>query len=296
LKTKTEAVQQETFSTPEKAMHALIEAAKTKDNTALTMIFGPDSDQLFSGDSVEDNYDLENFTIASQELAKLHKDKDNQYTLLVGKNSWPMPIPIVMVDDQWIFNTKAGLEEILNRRIGENELSTIEVCRAYVVAQWEYLTEGDWGHDGVAAYAQKFISSPGQHNGLYWNTLADEKPSPLGALVAAARAKGYGPDEHTQKVGSDGERHPYHGYYFKILTRQGPHAPGGKYDYIINGNMIAGFALVAFPDKWRNSGVMTFIVNQQGRVYEKNLGPDTERIAGGISEYNPDPSWKLVPR
>jgi hypothetical protein len=199
-------------------------------------------------------------------------------------------------NNQWLFDTQAGLEEVLNRRVGENELSVIETCRAYVVAQWEYFTEGDWGHDAVAAYAQKFISSPGRHDGLYWDTSADEQPSPLGPLIAAARAEGYGPKGRTVKAGFSRERHPYHGYYFKILTRQGAHAPGGKYDYIINGNMIAGFALIAFPDKWGNSGVMTFIVNQQGRVYEKNLGPDTVKIAGDMTEYNPDPSWKPVPR
>jgi Protein of unknown function (DUF2950) len=295
-KTQTQTVKQETFSTPDEAMQALIKAATAKDHAALRKIFGPDSDQLFSGDPVEDNKDLGKFATAVQNSAKLQKDNDNQYTLVIGKKNWPTPIPIVKRNDQWLFDTKAGLEEILNRRIGENELSVIETCRAYVVAQWEYFTEGDSGHGAVAAYAQKFISSPGQHDGLYWDTAADEKPSPLGSLVATARAEGYGPKGKTKKAGPKRERHPYHGYYFKILTRQGPNAPGGKYNYIINGNMIAGFALAAFPDKWGNSGVMTFIVNQQGRVYEKNLGPDTAKIAGAMTEYNPDPSWDLVPR
>jgi hypothetical protein len=295
-KTQTHAVEQETFLTPEEAMQALTEAVKAKDHAALSKILGPDSDQLLSGDPVQDNNDLENFATAVQESAKLQKDDDNQYTLVIGKNNWPIPIPIVKRNNMWLFDTRAGLEEILNRRIGENELSVIETCHAYVVAQWEYFTEGDWDHDGVAAYAQKFISSPGRQDGLYWDTSADEKPSPLGPLVAAARAEGYGPRQQTTKAASNGERHPYHGYYFKILTRQGPHASGGKYDYIINGNMIAGFALLAFPDKWGNSGVMTFIVNQQGRVYQKDLGSDTAQIAGTMTEYNPDPSWKLVPR
>jgi hypothetical protein len=295
-KTQTQAVKQETFSTPEETVQALIKAATSKDHAAFMKVFGPDSDQLLSGDPVEDNKDLEDFSTALQESSKLQKDNDTTYTLVVGKNNWSTPIPIVKRDGRWLFDTKAGLDEVLNRRIGENELSAIETCRAFVVAQWEYFTEGDWDEDAVAAYAQKFVSSPGRHDGLYWEISPDERPSPLGPLVAAARAEGYGPKEQTQGAGSKRERHPYHGYYFKILTRQGPHAPGGKYDYIINGNMIAGFALVAYPDKWGNSGVMTFFVNQQGRVYEKNLGLDTATVAGAMTEYNPDPSWKLVPR
>ncbi|MBZ5515056.1 MAG: DUF2950 domain-containing protein, partial [Acidobacteriia bacterium] len=229
---------------------------------------------------------------------------DAKYTLLVGTDNWPTPIPIVKRGEDWVFDTKAGLEEILNRRIGENELSAINTCRAYVVAQWEYYTGDDGDRDGIAEYAQKFFSSPGQHDGLYWETSGDEKPSPLGRLVAEARAEGYGPknrvsgdrtkSEQTERQGSARPRHPYHGYYFKILKSQGPSAPGGKFDYIINGNMIAGYALIAYPDKWGNSGVLTFIVNNQGRVYEKNLGENTSQIASSITEYNPDPSWKLV--
>ena len=305
--TQAKASEQETFSTPEEAMKALTEAVRTKDRAALEKIFGPDYDQLLSGDDVEDDKDLNDFATAIQEFANLRKDEDGKYTLVVGKNNWPTPIPIVKRDNVWLFDTKAGIEEILNRRIGENELSAVTTCRAYVVAQWEYFTEGDHDNDGVAEYAQKFISSPGQHDGLYWPTSEDEKPSPLGQLVAEARAEGYGPKEptsqaevktgqgsHARPEDSAHPRHPYHGYYFKILTRQGPHAPGGKYNYIINGDMIAGYALVAYPAKWGNSGIMTFIVNQQGRVYEKNLGANTEKIASAMTEYNPDPSWKLV--
>jgi hypothetical protein len=203
-----------------------------------------------------------------------------------------------------MFDTKAGLEEVINRRVGENELSAIATCRAYAVAQWEYYTEGDWDHDSVAEYAQRLISTPGKHNGLFWETPEGENPSPLGKLIAAASAEGYVSEQKTPdaagKGGSDEElltfdREPYHGYYFKILTRQGSHAPGGKYSYIINGNMIAGYALVAYPDKWGNSGAMTFIINQQGRVYQKNLGPNTGKLAAAMTEYNPDPTWKLVP-
>ncbi len=288
-----ESVQQQMFATPEEAMQALIEAAKAKDRAAISKIFGPESDQLLSGDPVEDNKDLEDFATAVQESAQLKKDNDAKYTVVVGKNNFPTPIPIVKKENQWLFDTKAGIEEVLNRRIGDNELSAVATCRAYVVAQWEYFT-GGYGPDGVAAYAQKFVSSPGEHDGLFWETGEGEKPSPLGPLVAAAHAQGYGPRGQTQNDPSRRERRPYHGYYFKILSKQGPHAPGGKYNYIINGNMIAGHALIAYPDLWGNSGVMTFIVNQQGRVYEKNLGSNTEKIAAGITEYNPDPSWKLV--
>jgi len=295
-KTKPQATQQATFSTPEEAMLALVEAVKAKDRAELKRIFGPDDDQLLSGDPVKDNEDLESFAAAVSESAQLKRDDDAKDTLVVGKNNYPFPIPIVKQGDHWIFDTKAGIEEILNRRIGEDELSAIATCRAYVVAQWEYFTEGHWGHDGVAAYAQKFRSTPGEHDGLYWETAEGEKPSPLGELVAAARAEGYGPKGQTQAQGKEeGQKpthSPYHGYFFKILTRQGSHAPGGKYSYIINGNMIAGYALLAYPAKWGNSGVMTFIVNQQGRVYQKNLGPDTAKSASAITEYDPDPSWK----
>jgi hypothetical protein len=301
-----QAPAQSTYSSPEDAMQALITAVKAKDRSTLATIFGPDYDQLLSGDEVEDTKDLNDFAEAVTESAQLQKVSDSKYTMVVGKNNYPLPIPIVQKDGRWLFDTKAGLDEILNRRIGENELYAINTCRAYAIAQWEYYTEGDWDHDGVAAYAQKFISSPGQHDGLYWETAEGDKPSPLGKLVAEAREEGYGPKPRTAAApeqaakpvsGTEAPahpRHPHHGYYFKILKAQGPHAPGGKYSYVINGNMIAGYALIAYPDKWGNSGVMTFIINQQGRVYEKNLGLDTAKIAAAITAYDPDPTWKLV--
>lgn len=290
---------QEKFSSPQQAMQALVQAAEAKDHAALDKIFGPTAQQLLSGDPVEDAKDLDDFSKGVQASTQLKQASDSKYTITVGTDNWPFPVPIVKQGDQWVFDTKAGSQEILDRRIGENELSAITTCRAYVVAQWEYFTHDDWGHDGVAAYAPRFISTPGQHDGLYWETAPDEAPSPLGSLVAEARAEGYGSKNASAQndagaSNSSGGRRPYHGYYFKILTRQGPHAPGGAYDYIINGNMIAGHALVAYPDKWGNSGVMTFIVNQQGRVYEKNLGPDTDALASAITEYDPDVTWKLV--
>ncbi|HYK90661.1 MAG TPA: DUF2950 domain-containing protein [Acidobacteriota bacterium] len=285
---------QATFATPEEAMQAIVEAGKAKDRTALGKVLGPDVEKLLSGDEVADRKDLEDFAAAVQESAQVRKVDDSRYTLLIGKDNWPYPIPISRAGDGWYFDMKAGIEEILNRRIGENELSAIATCRAYAVAQWEYFTEGDWDNDGVAEYAQRFLSSPGKHDGLFWETTEDAKASPLGKLVAAARAQGYGPGNTAGGGAATGERHPYHGYYFKILTRQGSHAPGGKYSYIINGNMIAGYALIAYPDKWGNSGIMTFIVNQQGRVYQKDLGPETVKVAGAMVDYDPDPSWKLV--
>jgi hypothetical protein len=295
---------QATYASPDEALQALVAAAKDKDRAALAKLFGPDYNQLLSGDEVEDNKDLAEFATAVQESAQLQKVNDSKYTITVGRDHWPTPIPLVQKDGKWLFDTKAGLEEVINRRVGENELSAIATSRAYAVAQWEYYTEGDWDHDSVAEYAQRLISTPGKHNGLFWETPEGENPSPLGKLIAAASAEGYISEQKTPdaagKGGSDGEqlafdREPYHGYYFKILTRQGSHAPGGKYSYIINGNMIAGYALVAYPDKWGNSGVMTFIINQQGRVYQKNLGPNTGKLAAAMTEYNPDPTWKLVP-
>jgi hypothetical protein len=297
------AAAQATYASPDQALQALVTAAKDKDRAALAKIFGPEYDQLLSGDEVEDNKDLAEFASAVQASAQLQKVNDNKYTITVGKDNWPTPVPLVQKDGKWLFDTKAGLEEVINRRVGENELSAMATCRAYAVAQWEYYTEGDWDHDSVAEYAQKLISTPGKHDGLFWESPEGENPSPLGKLMAAASAEGYissqGAPAAAGKGGSDKElapfdRAPYHGYYFKILTRQGPHAPGGKYGYIINGNMIAGYALVAYPDKWGNSGVMTFIINQQGRVYEKNLGANTAKLASAMTEYDPDPTWKLV--
>ena len=260
----------------------------------MNAIFGPDADQLVSGDRVEDNRNLERFAAGLRESAELQKNASGDYTVLVGEKHWPFPIPIVEQGGRWRFDTKAGLNEILNRRIGENELSAIATCRAYVVAQWEYYTQSGGEHDGLAVYAQRFMSTPGHHDGLYWPTAADENPSPFGDLVSAAREEGYGPQNRAANAGKPKQRNPYHGYFFRILKRQGASAPGGEFDYVINGNMIAGYALIAYPAKWGNSGVMTFIVNQQGRVYQKNLGPDTAKIAGAMTEYNPDPTWQLV--
>jgi hypothetical protein len=288
------SAKQRVFTTPEEALRVLAEAVKADDQDELTAIFGPDREKLLSGDPVEDRKALEHFGASLDKAAKLEKVDDSKFTLLVGEKSWPFPIPIVKEGNGWRFDTAAGLDEILNRRIGRNELSAIMTCRAYVVAQWEYFTEArDTSKDGLAVYAQRFISTPGQRDGLYWETAEGENPSPMGDLIAQARDEGY-PAGAARTSGGARKHSPYHGYFFRILQRQGPHAPGGKFDYVINGNMIAGFALVAFPDKWGSSGVMTFIVNQQGRVYQKNLGPDTEKLARAMTEYDPDPTWQLV--
>jgi hypothetical protein len=292
------AGQQTLFPTPEDAVKALTSAAEAKDQAALPAILGPERDKLLSGDPVEDATALEHFAANLQKSTKLQRVDDAKFTLLIGDDQWPFPIPLVKEGNQWRFNTAAGLEEILNRRIGRNELSAIMTCRAYVVAQWEYFTQPlDTTEDGLAVYAQRFISHPGQRDGLYWDVAEGEQPSPFGDLITEARAEGYRAgrrDTSGDAPATQHQRSPYHGYDFRILKAQGVHAPGGAFSYVINGHMIAGHALVAYPAKWGSSGVMTFIVNQQGRVYQKNLGPKTGEIAGAMTEYDPDPSWALV--
>ena len=294
------AAQQRLFATPEDGVKALLDAANAKDQAALRAIFGPDRDKLLSGDPVEDATALDHLATNLAKSVKVNRVNDSRCTLLVGDDQWPLPIPLVKEGNRWRFDTAAGLEEILNRRIGHNELSAIMTCRAYVVAQWEYFTQPlDTSADGLAVYAQKFISTPGRRDGLYWDVAEGAKPSPMGALIAEARAEGY-PAGRQPAPGAEGappaphQRSPFHGYYFRILKAQGAHAPGGKFSYVINGNMIAGNALVAYPAKWGGSGIMSFIVNQQGRIYQKDLGPTTEETAHAMTEYDPDASWTLV--
>jgi hypothetical protein len=245
---------------------------------------------LISPDVVQATEEYKMFVQRLTEKTQLITNSDANVTLEIGADGWPFPIPLVKQDGQWFFDTAAGKEEILARRIGMNELGAINVCNAYVEAQREYAGQDRLG-DGVLAYAQFLRSAPGTHDGLFWPTnQPGEELSPLGPLVAQARVEGY---QRTAKMLND-ELAPYHGYYFKILTRQGKHAPGGKYNYIINGRMIAGFALVAWPDEWGDTGVMTFIVNQQGKVFQKNLGPQTAKIARAITTYDPDDTWTPV--
>jgi hypothetical protein len=288
---RAQASTQTTFATPQEAVQALSEAIKAKDREKLRQLFGPSIKEILTGDSVQDANDFAGFAQAVGEKTEVEKKGDSKAILFVGKEKYPFAIPIVRVNDRWVFDTKAGIEEILNRGIGSNEEDTTLVCQAYVLAQWDYFAGDDQDDDGVAEFAQRFLSSPGKRDGLYWPTVADEEPSPLGPLVAHARKEGY-----AAKGGGKGDESvaPFHGYYFKILTGQGPSAAGGKHGYIINGNMIAGFGLVAYPATWGKSGVMTFIVNQQGKVYQKNLGPATAQIVKAMTEYNPDPTWKLA--
>jgi len=280
----------QTFATPEAAVAALAAAASTQDTNALRVIFGPEVADLENADRVQATNDFREFTTALNQAKRIVRESDAKYVLEVGEKSWPFPVPIMKKDGKWFFDTAAGKEELLNRRIGKNELSVLESMRDYVDAQREY-ADRDRDGDEVLEYAQRLASSPGTKDGLYWSPDLDGEISPFGPFVADAQAEGY---SLKAKPGT-AERAPFHGYYFKILTRQGKHAPGGKYDYIINGNMIGGFALLAWPADYEESGVMTFIVNQQGRVYKKDLGPKTDKLARALTAYDPDETWSRSP-
>jgi len=238
---------------------------------------------------VQASHGFSNFVRRISEKVSLVRATDSKIQLEIGLDAWPFPIPLVRDNAQWFFDTAAGKEEILNRRIGADELGAIRVCRAYVEAQREYASV-DRNNDDVLEYAQHLRSSTNSHDGLYWHAEPGEEISPLGPLVAQSHEEGY---RHQTKIMAENQV-PYRGYRFKILTRQGSHAPGGKYNYIINGHMLAGFALVAWPAEWGNTGVMTFIVNQNGKVFQKNLGPNTARLAPGMSTYDPDATWQPV--
>ena len=279
------APEQKSFPSIEAGSTALVEAIKSNDEPALGAILGPDGSQLISsGDEVADTQSREAFIKAYNEAHKLVLEGDTQAILVIGKDEWPMPIPLVKSQDGWRFDTKRGAEEILNRRIGRNELNAIQVCLAIVDAERDYVAKDPDG-DGIPEYASKFVSTPGKHNGLYWETKSEEPPSPLGPLLVAAARDGY-----TNSESSSLE--PYHGYFYKILTKQGKDAPGGAHDYLVNGQMIGGFAVIAYPARYGASGIMSFIVNQDGIVYEKDLGESTEATATQMTTFNPDPSWK----
>ena len=290
LPARLPAADEETFDSPDAAVAALTAAATSHDTNALHAIFGPEGHKLVSPDAVQATNEFRIFVQRLKEKTALVTNSDSSCTLDLGVDGWPFPIPLVQQEGRWHFDTAAGSQEILRRRIGMDELGAIDVCRAYVEAQRQYASQDRMG-DGVLAYAQHLHSTPGTHDGLFWPAKPGEELSPLGPLVAAARAEGY----HRSATMMNEQLAPYHGYYFKILTRQGRHAAGGKYNYIINGRMIAGFALVAWPAQWGNSGIMTFIVNQQGRIYQKNLGPNTARAAAAMTTYDPDNTWTLVP-
>jgi Protein of unknown function (DUF2950) len=279
------AMAQQTFKTPEEAATALVNAAKSGDSKSIVTVLGPDGEDIVSsGDEVADAATRARFIAAYDSKHTIAMEGDSKAVMVVGPDDFPLPIPLVRKDGLWRFDTAAGREEILFRRIGENELDAIQSALAYVDAQDEY-AEKDRTGAGVNTYAQRIISQSGKKDGLYWPTSQGEPPSPLGELVAEATKQGY-------RVGAG--RTPFHGYYFKILTKQGAAATGGELEYIVNGKMIGGFALVAYPAEYRNSGVMTFIVNHAGTVFQKDLGPNTAQVAERMTAFNPDKTWQKV--
>jgi hypothetical protein len=283
------AGQVEQFNTVDDAVKALTHAAQNKDTNAIHAIFGPEGDKLISPDVVQAAAEFGVFVDRVTEKVQVAPISDSQATLQLGADGWPFPIPLVKRNDRWFFDTRAGAEEILNRRVGQNELQTIDVCIAYVGAQHQYASQ-DRDDDGVLEYAQRLRSTEGKRDGLYWSYRANNEQSPLGPLISESRTEGYRRDT---KILTDTPS-PYHGYYFKILTKQGKNAPGGKYNYVVNGNMIGGFALAAWPAEWAKTGMMTFIVNQQGKIFQKNLGAKTSSAAARITSYDPDSSWQAV--
>jgi hypothetical protein len=281
------AGKQKGFASPEQAVKAFETALKSNDNNELEAIFGPDAKKLiYSGDPVADKQRREKFIVAYDKKNSLVREGEKM-VLIVGEKDWPFPIPLVRKGQQWFFDTKEGEQEILDRRIGENELSTIQTILAIVDAEREFAMRNA-ENNGPPAYAGKFMSDPGKKNGLYWETREGEKPSPLGELVAEARSGGY------TGAGVSKKPMPFHGYYFRMLAKQGKHAPGGAYDYEVKGRQIGGFAVVAYPAEYGNSGVMTFMVNHDGVVYEKDLGKNTAGAAKAMKAFDPDKTWKKV--
>ena len=278
------ATTQKSFATPQQAVEELVKAAGDYDVPLLLKIFGPDGeDFVSSADPVRDKTNSVEFAARAREknTVKINQSNPARAVLVVGDENWPFPVPIVKKNGTWVFDSKAGRAEILYRRIGANELDAIQVCRGFVNAQHEYALAI---HDdsGVNQYAQKIISTPGKQDGLYWENPPGTPAGPISEPVARAIQEGYSIDK----------RSAYHGYYFDVLKGQGPAAPMGKLDYVIQGVMIGGFALIATPAEYRVTGVKTFICNQDGIVYQKDLGPDTLNIAKKITLYNPDKTWQ----
>lgn len=271
---------QKTFSSPEDASNALVTAAQNNDEKTMLDILGPDGKQIVSsGDETEDAESRANFVRRYEQMHRLVKEPDGTTVLYIGAENWPTPIPLVNQGNSWYFDTEAGKKEILYRRVGRNELSAISVCQELVAAQKEFYSAQ---HN---EYAKEIVSDEGQHNGLYWKTAEGEPQSPVGPLVASAFAEGSAKSQ-------DGSPTPYRGYYYRMLTRQGKNAPGGAKSYLVNGKMVDGFAFVAYPAEYRSSGVMTFIVNEDGIVYQKDIGKKTEVLAKALKEYNPNSSWQ----
>jgi hypothetical protein len=275
-----------TFATPLAAADALLTAASQKDNAAALALLGPGGKEVLeSGDAVSDRFIREEFIAAAQEKTSLLSLTEKSVCLMVGEDEWPFPIPLVKGPQGWYWDTTAGKEEIISRRIGRNELAVIASCRAFGQAEKEYAAMNPAGA-GVGVYAQKFLSSEGNRDGLYWPAKQGEEPSPLGPMAAVAAGEGY-----TAKPSAAGPK-PFHGYFFRVLTAQGKDAPGGAKDYLKDGKMTGGFALVAWPVEYGVSGVMSFVVNQTGIVFEKDLGPKTAEAGKAMPQFNPDTTWK----
>jgi len=271
---------QKTFTSPEEASQALFMAAQNSDQKVLLDIFGPDGKEIVSsGDAAEDAENRAKFAQKYEEMHRLVKEPDGTVTLYIGAKNWPTPIPLVEKGNLWYFETEAGKKEILARRIGRNEMSAIRVCQELVAAEKKYRSTAK------GEYAQKMISDEGKHNGLYWKAADGEPQSPVGPLVAAAAIEGDG-------SGAGAAPAPYRGYYFRMLLRQGKNVSGGTKSYVVNGKLTEGFAFVAFPAEYRSSGVMTFMVNEDGVVYERDLGKKTEVLAKAMKEYNPNSAWQ----
>lgn len=285
------AVEKErSFSSPEAGARALARALDPYDESMVLAVLGPGGDDIISsGDPVADRELRGAFLDEYNRGHRIQMESDDSATLLVGDDDWPLPIPLVRHDNGWRFDTPSGREEILARRIGRNELDTIQVCRAIVDAQQEY-ADADPERSGVRQYAQKFVSDPGTRDGLYWEAEPGEPQSPLGGLFAQASEEGY-----TLSPGRSRGPRPYHGYYYRMLTDQGDWAPGGAHSYIVNGRMTGGFAAIAWPADYGNSGIKTFMVSHAGIVYENDLGPDSARIASTMTAFDPDPGWEVVP-
>ena len=270
---------QKTFSSPEDAANTLLTAAQNNDEKAMLDILGPSGKQIVSsGDAAEDARSRANFVRRYLQMHRLVNEPDGSTILYIGAENWPTPIPLVNKGGSWYFDTAAGKKEILYRRIGRNEISTISVCHELVAAQKEYSPQHN-------EYAQKIYSDEGQHNGLYWKAAAGEPQSPIGPLVAAAVAEGFAPNRSAAPT-------PYRGYYYHMLSRQGVNGPGGAKSYIVNGKMTGGFAFVAYPAEYRSSGVMTFVVSQDGVIYQQDLGPQTDVLAKAMKEFNPNSGWQ----
>jgi len=269
---------QRTFSSAEEASSALVAAAQSDDEKTMLDLLGPDGKEIISsGDAAEDAHGRANFVQKYREMHRLVHEPDGTTTLYIGARNWPTPIPLMNKGNSWYFDTEVGKKEILYRRIGRNELSAIRVCQELVAAENDYRRTQ---HD---EYAKRITSDSGQHNGLYWQAAVGEPQSPIGPLVASAVAEGYAEGISALT--------PYRGYYFRILSRQGQHGPGGAKSYIVDGKMTAGFAFVAFPAQYRSSGVMTFIVGSDRVVYQKDLGKETSSLARRMTAYNPDATW-----